>query len=199
MFEQFFLNWGLSFTTAKLVPYLLALLLGGLIVYLLRRKLKFRNRLVTILLRLVIIAIPFAAYFAFYPIYVGDFSNASETISRTTDNQEISGKKLYVITIPYCPYCEEAVETMKKLKERNANMDIEYVVCSEDSETLSFYEDAGKGAISVRLAEDPGQMSVLATGRFPTFVLSEEGKELKRWDNSSFGVRALDEVEAAFE
>lgn len=198
MIEHFFLSLGLSFTTAKLIPYLLAVILGVCLVLFLRKRWKLKSKILNVVIRTVVFAAPFGVYFAFYPIYEGDFANGGEEVSMNSAYEELAGKKLTVITIPYCPYCEEAMERMKVLKERNSSMDIEYIVCSSDSSTLEFYTNISEGKIVVRLAESSEEMANLAKGHFPAFVLSKGDKTLKRWSNSAFGVRALDETEAAF-
>lgn len=196
MIEQSFIDSGFSFTASKLIPYLITLLMGLILVYLVRKRIRFKLRIVNVLLKLIILAIPFSIYFAFYPIYQGDFTNGAERVKRTQSNSEISGKKLVVIALPYCEFCAEAMSTMKLLKKRNPALEIEYIVCSSDSTTIQNYLELGEGEITVSLAKNHRAMSVLAHGKFPTFVLSEENLPLTRWSNDGFGVRALDQVES---
>src|SRR5690606_40035707 len=132
---------GFSFTLAKLIPYILSLILGLLIVLFMRKRLRFKSKVLNSLVRIIAFAIPFGVYFAIWPIYEGDFANGGSQVARSVDNEEISGDRLVVISIPYCPYCKEAMERMKVLKERNPEMTIEYVVCSSDSSTLDFYQE----------------------------------------------------------
>ena len=196
MIEQSFIDSGFSFTASKLIPYLITILMGLILVYLVRKRVRFKLRIVNVFLKLVIIAIPFILYFAFYPIYQGDFTNGAERVKRTESNAEISGQKLVVIAIPGCQYCEGAMNTVKLLKKRNPSLEIEYIVCSSDSSTTKTYSELGNGEINVRLAKNSRAMSALAKGRYPTFVLSEENLPLTRWSNDGFGVRALDQVES---
>ena len=87
---------------------------------------------------------------------------------------------------------------MKKIKQREPNISIEYIVCSSDTLAKEWYDNEGDGIIDVRLAKDIESMSRLAKGRYPTFVLVDDSGELKTWSNDSFGVVAIDEVEKSF-
>lgn len=196
MIEQTFIDSGFSFTASKLIPYLITILIGLILVFLVRNRIRFKFRIINILLKLFIIAIPFIIYFAFYPIYQGDFTNGAERVKRTESTAEISGEKLVVIAIPGCQYCEGAMNTVKLLKNRNPTLEIEYIVCSSDSSAIQNYIELGEGQITVSLAKNGQAMSKLAKGRYPTFVLSEENLPLTRWSNDGFGVRALDQVES---
>lgn len=198
MIEQSFIESGFSFTASKLLPYIIVIIMGILLVFILRNRMKFKNRIVRVFLKLILLVAPFALYFLFYPIYQGDFSNNSEQVKRTEETSEINGEKLYVLSMANCPHCKEAMTRMLLLKERNPNLEIEYVVCHTDSAALTFYTEVSDGKIDVRLAKNPEAISELANHSFPTFVLSQKVGSLKRWSNNSFGVRALDEVEALF-
>lgn len=195
MIENSFLESGFSFTMAKIIPYLVVILIGICVVFLFRNKLKFKKRILTILVRLVVLVIPFAIYFRFYPIYEGDFSNAARKVSRTDKNSELLDEKLYVLSIPGCPYCAQAMSRMLQLKDRNPDLQIEYIVVSSDSTSTKDYETMGKGEIEVSLAQNMEEMSKIALGGYPSFVLSEKGNSLSAWSNDGFGVRALDQVE----
>lgn len=198
MIENSFLESGFGFTTSKVLPYIITLLIGLIIVFLLRSKLNFRNKFIRVGLKIIIVLIPVSVYFAVYPIYEGDFSNSFKVVKRSSDNSEVSGDKLYVISIPGCPFCKIAMSKMLQLEERNPGLEIEYLVCSKDSSTLDFYAEINEGKIPVNLAEKPEKLMVLAEGTFPTYVVSRKNEPLKTWSNQNFGVRALDDVEDEF-
>jgi len=197
MIENSFLESGFSFTMAKLIPYIVIILIGLCLVFLLRNKLKFKNRLLTFFVRLIVVAIPFGIYFGFNPIYEGDFSNGAIRFARNAKTTELDDHKLYVIAIPGCKHCAQAMSRMLQLKERNPDMEIEYIVCSSDSSNTKPYQDLGQGKIEVSMAENSSEMAKLANNSYPSFVLSEHGKTLITWNNDGFGVRALDQVEAS--
>ena len=193
--ETFLLDSGLSWTMSKLLPYLFTICLGAFLVFLLKKKLIRTKRPIRVLLKLVVFIIPFLIYFAFNPIYQGDFSNNSTPFILTDLEKELTGKKLVVLTIPGCPHCYQALGKMKKLKSRNDKIEIEYIVCHDDPETVEWYAKESGNAVKVRLATDMQSMANLAKGVFPTFVLVNNDGPLKVWSNDNFGVLAIDEVE----
>lgn len=194
--ENFFVNLGLSYTWSKALPYLLMVVIGLLIgIYLFKRS---KTKL-TKLLSLVVIAVPFGIYFIFNPIYQGDFSNNSRTVNVSELTSELEKDKLYVISLPGCRFCKESIARLKEVKENNKNLNVEYVVTSSDSETLDFYQKEINDNFALRLAENPEAMVKLAQGSFPTFVIFDKtNNSYKVWDNSTFGVLALDEVVKKF-
>ncbi len=193
--EFFFLDMGLSWTWSKLIPYLLSFILGLVFLVLLRKRIAGYKKGFRLFFQFFIFISFFVLYFSFYPIYEGDFTNSSIKIERTEENRELVGQKLVVLTIPGCRFCYESIGRMKELKKRNSLIEIEYLVCSEDENTIHWYkEEAGKD-IKVSLAMNLKAMIELAKGSFPTFVLVNGKNELKVWSNSLFGVMAIDEVE----
>lgn len=194
--EQFFLNMGFSWTVSKVLPYLIAVLLGIILVFLFRKRFR-KNALLKWTIRLTMLVVPFVAYFVYSPIYEGDFANNGEEIARDSSNVELTGKKLVVLSIPGCPYCYESVDRMVLLHKRVPEAAIEYVVCgSADPKALEWYQEKGGEAITVRFAKNSEAMAALAQHAFPTFVLLDgDNRPIKRWSNDHFGVSALDEVE----
>ena len=193
--EYLLLDTGLSWTMSKLLPYLIAVALGISLVFLLKKKLANMNRPVRIVIKGIALLIPFFAYFGYTPIFQGDFSNNSTEFVLTESEKELTGKKLVVLTIPGCPYCFQALGKMKKLKSRNEKIEIEYIVCHADPETIKWYSNEGGKAVNVRLATDVQSMVKVAKGSFPTFALVSNDSTLKVWSNDNFGVLAIDEVE----
>jgi len=189
--ESFFLNLGLSYTWSKALPYILMIILGLLIgIYLFRKTKSKTIKIISVLL----IGVPFGAYFAVNPIYQGDFSNESRTVEHSPATSELTGKKLVVISLPGCGYCKESVERLKEVKKLHNKLEVEYVVTSTDSMTLEFYKEVIKGEFPLRLAENPDEMTKLAQGRYPSFVLVNEKEPMTIWVNNTFGAMAMDEV-----
>ena len=194
--ETFFLDFGLSWSISKMLPYVICVLLGLCFVLLFRR-IAFRNRWLNRIGSFILFALPFSIYFALYPIYEGDFSNqGSKPTSRI---QFPSSKTFTVVVLPDCPYCFQSISLIDKLKSRNPSMPINYWVVSSD--TLP----PKTGILSkipyeyeVFQRHDVIEMSKLVLGTFPCFVLSDNGKVQKVWNNNQFGVLALDEIEAFF-
>jgi hypothetical protein len=194
--ENFLLDFGLSWTISKLIPYLFCLIAGFLFLLVykkIKRKKNWTNRLISF----VLLVFPISIYFAFFPIYEGDFSNLSTQPKTTISFPE--EKVLTVIVLPNCPFCYQSIALMKKIKKRNPKIKISYWVVVSD--TL-----APKTAI-LRLIppefkpiqrHDVSEQANLAQGTFPCFVLSNKKKALKLWNNNQFGVCALDEIEEFF-
>lgn len=193
--ESFFHELGFSFTLSKLLPYILALLVGWLIVFLLRRKLP-HNRWLRRGIYLLGMGVVFGGYFVWCPIYEGDFTNASHSVA-VKGELKVKKKELLVITIPGCRFCAESVARMKELKEINPEIAVRYVVCSTEPAATTDYVDLAAGRFPVGLATHPTHMMEVAGHGFPAFLLTD-GKTAKVWSNNEFGVMALDEVVDAF-
>jgi hypothetical protein len=194
--ETFFLDFGLSWSVSKALPYVFCILIGSCLVVLFQRiglRKKWLNRISSFIL----LILPVAIYFSLYPIYEGDFSN--QGIKSDSKIKFPSSKALTVVVLPDCPYCYQSISLINKLKSRNPNLPINYWVVSSD--TLP----PKTGILSkipyeyeVFQRHDVIEMSKLVLGTFPCFVLSDNGKVQKVWNNNQFGVRALDEIEAFF-
>jgi len=196
--EIFLLDSGLSWTMSKLLPYLLMAVIGLMLVILSQRFLAKKKIFVRLLIKLSVLIIPFVFYFAYFPIYKGDFSNNSVVIEKGDAEQELQGRKLVVLSIPNCPYCFSAIGKMIKLKERVPSIEIEYVVCHADPKMMKWYQDKSGDALNVKMADSIKAMMNIASHSFPTFVLVENDKMLRIWSNDNFGVSAMDEVELSF-
>jgi len=196
--ENLLLDSGLSWTFSKALPYVAMILIGFLLVRWIKGKLNNFKKPISIFFKIVTFAVPFVIYFLFFPIYEGDFSNSSDRVA-IGEYEELKGKKLVVLTIPNCPFCYEAIGKIKKIKERVPLMEVDYIVCSENSSSTDFYRDEGQGVITVKLAKDAQKMSALAKGSFPTFILVDEKRNLQTWSNDNFGVRAIDFIENYFQ
>ena len=217
--ELFFLDLGCSWTFSKLFPYLFSILVGIILVLfykkffssrlknILRTYFLYRKKIIILsfnfFIQLILIIIPFILYFAYSPIYKGDFSNNLVEILKSETEKELGSDKLFVLSIPGCPHCFNTIDKMMKIKSRIPNIQIEYVVCSKDPETLMPYKDkipnikSVGDLIKVTLAKNPQSISRLASGRFPSFVLVQKNKIFK-WSNDNFGVCAVDYVESIF-
>jgi hypothetical protein len=194
--ETFFLDLGLSWMASKALPYLLFILFGLLLFLITRKLIKF-NKWVNRLATIIIIAIPFSIYFALYPIYEGDFSNQGNKPKSSVKFS--STKALTVIALPDCPYCYQSISLMKKIKKRNPTIEISYWVVSSDTiPERTAILSVIPNDFNVIQRHDVVEISNLALGTFPCYVLSEKNKALRVWNNNQFGVCALDEIEDFF-
>lgn len=190
--ESFFFNMGFSYTMSKATPYLLFILLGLIIAFIIWKK--STNKWIK-LAAILVFAAPFSIYFALHPIYQGDFTNEARILQHTDETSELSGKKLVVVAMPGCRYCEHSIYVLKAFKKDHPSVQIEYIVTSEDSTTLDFYAQAIQGEFPLGLAKNPYAMAnTIAQGRFPTFVLLNGNEPMQVWNNNNFGVVAYDEI-----
>lgn len=197
--EFFFQDLGFSFTFSKVFAYSLYPLIGLLIWVVFRKKIN--KKWLKISTLLVSILIPFFAYFAFNPIYSGDFSNNSELLKVKSELDAYQAPKLIVVSIPNCPYCQESVGRMIELRKRFPKIDVEYVVCVNDTladKAIESYKELSQNKLSIRQAKESEKLGNMVHMSFPTFVLITNSKKLM-WSNDNFGVGALDEVVETFE
>ena len=191
--EISFLELGLSWFLSKLLPYLLALFLGVFLFTLLRRLLK--GRRLQHWLSIPFIVVPFLVYFTLYPIYEGDFSNNYRS-SKKKDILPFNGnRKLVVIAIPNCPFCFESIQKLKLIHKRNPTLEIQFLVCTDNDNDLLMYKTEAENSFTVEKQSSSKKLAKLANYKFPTFLLIEKNQDIKIWNNDSFGVLAIDEVE----
>jgi hypothetical protein len=193
--ENFLLSIGLSFTLSKLISYLLFVVIGILVTFLFFKKSKNERigKIPKLIIGLVLFVAPFLIYFAIHPIYAGDFSNNSYSIESKVDFPK--KKQLTIVALANCPYCIQSIEVSKLLKEKNPGIRIEYWVLSSNPVHQLKYKKLLGNAAQVKLkARFSDELAVIAKGSFPTFVLSDNNKGIKAWNNDSFGVMAMDEV-----
>ena len=197
--ENFLLNIGLSFTVSKLISYFLFLVIGILLAFLFFKKSKNERigKIPKLIISLVLFVAPFLIYFAIHPIYEGDFSNNSYSIDSKVDFPR--KKQLTIIALANCPYCIQSIETSKLLKKKNPGIKIEYWVLSNSPAHYMKYKKLLGNAAQVKLkARISDELAVIAKGSYPTFVISDNNKAIKAWNNDSFGVMAMDEVCSGF-
>ena len=189
--ENIFLDFGLSWTMSKILPYSIALLIGIVISWLLFRK---KTHPLKRVFALSFSLIFFAVYFIFQPIYEGDFSNSSY-LPKTTKLAELKKDEFVVIAIPGCNYCLESIKKLNKLKERNPFLKIRFLVLSSNNKELLYYRKIATPSIAISKAKETNRFLEISKGGFPTFLSVREGQIIKAWSNDSFGVLALDEIE----
>lgn len=189
-FESIFIDLGLSWTAAKLIPYLLMAISGFILVYTFHQCIE--SRLKKWLSMSILALLPFGTYFAFYPIYQGDFTNVH--FKPTQLDQFPSKYTLNVVVLPSCPYCHETILLMNKLKARQPKLNIRYVVVAETKSTMNGFKSKLNKRIQVVISKKPEDWIIMAQGGFPCMILSEDKKIIHAWENDHFGVRAIDEI-----
>ncbi|MFM7668180.1 MAG: hypothetical protein ACKO7D_08330 [Bacteroidota bacterium] len=195
--DYFFLDLGLSWSLAKAFPYALCILLGVGLFYFLK-KIKLQKYWLNVTIRLVAFITPFLIYFSFFPIYEGDFINQGSQPKSTV--QFPTKKSLTIVVLPNCPYCYQSIVLMKKIKERHPTVSINYWVSSLDTlpSNTAILRVLPKD-FNVTQRYDTDKISELVQGTYPCFILSDNGKAIKLWNNNQVGVSALDEMEDFFQ
>ena len=196
--ENFLLNIGLSFTVSKLISYFLFVVIGILLAFLFFKKSKNERigKIPKLIISLVLFVAPFLIYFAIHPIYEGATNN-SYSIDSKVDFPK--NKQLTIIVLANCPYCIQSIETSKLLKKKNPGIKIEYWVLSNSPAHYIKYKKLLGNAAQVKLkARISDELAIIAKGSYPTFVISDNKKAIKAWNNDSFGVMAMDEVCGGF-
>jgi hypothetical protein len=189
--EVFFLDLGLSWTLSKFLPYLLACILG---LILLKLMLKLRlNFWVRIPFGILLLLLPFSSYFFFYPIYQSDLFNSAYK-PKILPPQKPEQTTLAIVVLPGCPYCMQTTDVMNRLAAQNKHLKISYYLVSEDPISERLFRKKLDKRITVRTTKDATLWMLAAEGVFPSYLLFDN-KQLKRaWHNTTFGVRALDEL-----
>jgi hypothetical protein len=184
--ENLFLDLGLSWTLAKATPYCLAILIGIAPLIFLKR--------IKRIIRLVFIPLPFFIYFAFFPIYQGDFTNNLRSV-QNSEGSFIEEGKLTVLTIPGCPYCYECLDDLAILGARNPEHRISFLVVTTDDSNLDWYRSKASKQVEVKKI-DPNDplINKITRGSYPTFLF-KKNNQITVWSNSGFGVRAKDWIE----
>lgn len=190
--ENILLDLGFGWTSSKVVPFVLMIILGiGLFLIAFKRLKKKWMRIFSV----VLILIPAFIYMVINPIYEGDFSNSYRSEKVTDRLSEIEKGRLTVLAIPGCQYCEAAVDDMKIIKSRIGNdHEIDFIVCTDYIEDLDLFEEKQKGELNIRIVKNLDAITDLAGHQFPAYVYND-GKKIKIWTNNQFGVRAKDWVE----
>lgn len=187
-----------SWSFAKVAPYLTLLLGGFLIASWMRKNVVLKSKLFNRLLFWGIAIIPFGVGFGFNPIYQGDFAKNGRVIERVIPHADFINVDLLVITIPGCDYCYGSIPSLKLMKQRNPNMRIKMVVCSSYPKELKPYKKEIGSDFELQLASNPDSLAVIAGYAFPSFVMVKNNLPSQVWSNDQFGVRAKDVVEKYF-
>jgi hypothetical protein len=193
--ELISLNFGLSWTFSKILPYFI-LFLCGVFIFIQFIKINF-NKFLKLIIGFIILILPFLIGFVLNPIYEGDFSKQGTSVKSNLSPTDFKNDGLMVVTIPDCPFCFGAIEKLKIIKRRNPKLKIDFVVCSTNKQYIKNYIKEINGAFSIRLANNPEDLAKTSGFKFPTFFKVEKKKPTYKWSNDQFGVRAIDDFEGS--
>lgn len=189
--ESTFLHITHQWTISKAFPYFL-LIISGTYFALFSLKTLSKNKLITFFVSFLSFSSPFILGFALNPIYQGDFSKDGKKLTSNIYSEHHIKNGLYVVTIPNCPYCYEAIGKLKEIKKLHPELNIEMVVCTSDSSLLETYKIESNNTFKITNAIEPKKLAKLADLKFPAFIYIKNNIATYKWDNSQFGVRAID-------
>ena len=195
--ESFFNDLGFSYTLGKIIPYALTIALG-ILLFVAVKKMRLRIWL-SYALSFIGLLLPFCLYFAFSPIYEGDFSENGKPIAIRSAKTSEFKNGLLVLAQPGCPYCFESTFMLNQLKRNYPEVNIEFCLMGTDDRrnmlAIQDYLDEG-----IQLSMETGEVALLreAVQSFPTFVIVKDGKAIEAYTNNDFGVRAKDKVVSLF-
>lgn len=188
--QELFLG-GASWMRSKITPYILCWVSALLITIFSINAFKSKaiGVIIGITLSLAIIGVDFSQNI----IYQGDFSNNSIEIK--SNYHQLRPNTLSVIAIPGCPFCHESVDMLKIIHKRSPNLKIEFLVCSEDTNSLNDYTQTIGDNFDLALFENLEELKNLGVDGFPTFIFTDNNGNKQLWGNDTFGAPAKDFVE----
>ena len=196
--EDYLNNTAVSWSFAKIAPYLTLLIGGILIAFWFKKNVILNSKVLKNILFVLILVTPFAIGFAFNNIYEGDFAKNGRVLQKEIKYEDFFNADLVVITIPDCPYCHGSIPSLKLLQKRNPNLRIRMIVCSSDPKQLKPYKKEIGNSFDLQLATNPDSLATVANFAFPSFVMVKNNIPYEVWSNDQFGVRAKDVVEKYF-
>jgi thiol-disulfide isomerase/thioredoxin len=195
--EDYLIGTSVSWSFAKVAPYLILILGGILMAFWFRRNVPLPKIPLQILFWIVLV-LPFTIGFIINPIYEGDFTKKAKSINKEYRYPDFIHTDLVVIAKPNCPYCHESISMLKLMKERNPNMRIRMVVCDSDPKELEPFKKEIESSFDLQLASNADSVAAIVDYAFPTFVLVKNNLPAQRWSNNQFGVGAKDALEKYF-
>jgi hypothetical protein len=194
--EELLNYFGLSFTASKFLPYFLAVFLGIVFSKLLYRHISASKIIRNIFITLITI-LPFGIYFAINPIFQGDFSNEGVLIKKKLKLPK--NNDLLIIALADCPYCIQSQETIKLIHQKNTKIKAEYLIVNGTKQDSIRYARMLLGFASCRTVKNSVPLIQTIQGRFPSYILVQNGIYKKVWNNNTFSARAWDEVVSCIE
>lgn len=193
---------GFSWTLSKVIPFVLSIMIGLFFSIIFFRRIELLKKF-KFIFSFLIFLLPVSLYFAYAPIYSGDFSN--DFYRPQLKNEFPSAKKLSIYVLPTCPYCIQATSTLVAMMQKNEHINLQINVLCSNAKEADKYLNLMKGFGLVKVRIDHSSYLVrhkdllkLTEGQFPTYILSENKMVVKAWHNDTFGVSAMDEIDQFF-
>lgn len=190
--EQFFIDHHFSYTSSKVIPFIMMFGIGLIVGLLVKNWMKKRWLKISVLLSFLLL--PMSIYFALYPIYEDDFSSHPKQVVWPKELNYLPDSSIVVVTIPNCPYCVASIAMSNRMLERNPNLEITYIVLAYRVEDMVKYKKKANARIAFRMANDYQLYLKYTKGSFP-FYLKRQNNQGLIWSNNEMGPVALDELE----
>ncbi|WP_107039855.1 hypothetical protein [Brumimicrobium mesophilum] len=189
------LEFKLSFTFSKILPYMLEFFAVCLIIFNVYRQFLMGTSLT--IRRLVSILILFGGSgiaFAVNPIYEGDFSHQYREVALYGENADTFQRGLTMIALPGCPFCFEKLEEMKRVKAIYPELPMYVLVVNDDELAAENYREASEGMIEVELFPKSTLLRNIVGDGYPNMMYNSgnKGSKLINWNNSGFGSASWD-------
>lgn len=88
----------------------------------------------------------------------------------------------------------QTTDIMNRLAEQNKHLKISYYLVSEDPISEQQFRKKLNKRIAVRYTKQATLWMLAAEGVFPSYLLFDKKRLISAWHNTTFGVRALDEL-----
>ena len=187
---------GVSFTVSKFLPYLLTILIGIVSSILIHKHIS-ASKFIRIIVIILITALPFGIYFSIYPIFEGDINSEGVVIRKNLDLPK--NKDLLIIALADCPFCIQSQKTIKIIHQKNKRIKAEYIIVNGTKQDSIRYARMLLGFASCRTVKNSVPLIQTIQGRFPSYILVQNGIFKKVWNNNTFSARAWDEVVSCIE
>ncbi len=183
-------NFGMSNTSAYFLPYIILFLCGAVLSLLAK---KIARKSLKLVVAFFLLLTPFAAGFAFHPIYE-DAIYLGGTEFGYSEDALCKECKMSIIVIPDCPFCKMAIQQSGRFVSEQGNSSVEVVLCSSDSLATAKYLGMLPEGVQLRNANHPDSVAVYSGGSFPAYCTKVSDQQMRVWSNNEFGPRALDFV-----
>lgn len=196
------IGWGFGWTISAITPWILILALSFTAMYSLLRRLRNQKG------RWALVLIPFlflGLNFAINPIYEADYIKTGEKLNikshillDSLNNRSESFTGLVCIADVGCPFCKLATKNrLNIIKQRLPESNVYITLNSSNEENIARYikESDAKNIDFLKIDKSKDVLE-LSKGKFPTFILINDGKIIHRWANSQLGFPALDKIES---
>lgn len=143
------------------------------------------------------------------PYYIGDFNKTGKAnIEYSTENsamkslfeKEPSFEGVFCIVSPTCGSCLDAGKTLNILHKRKPNLDISFILITQDSSFIAPYTKSTDTDFAPHyLTEKLEDVIQISLGGTPSFLYIKDKKIIHRWHSEEFGYPALDWIESGME